>query len=384
MLPSRPVGDRPWKGEVKLVDEFRGRDAVLALASAIRGIAAHPWSVMEVCGGQTHTLLRFGLDELLPPGVTMIHGPGCPVCVTPVEAIDAAIALSRTPDTVLCSFGDMLRVPGGSETLASARASGGEVRVVYSPMDALEMAAGDTRRQYVFFAVGFETTAPVTAAAVLLARKRRISNFSLLCSHVRVPPAVEALLSRPRPGIEALVAPGHVCTVMGCDEYEYLSTRFGIPVVVTGFEPVDLMQGILMCVESLEAGRANLTIQYSRSVKPEGNREARKLMDEVFEAVDRQWRGLGIIPMGGMALRDELHEMDASRRFGVSPSACGGDGRCMAGRVLSGAMRPSECPWFGGECSPEHPLGAPMVSSEGACAAYHRYRPRTGREAGHD
>ncbi len=365
---------------MRFVDEFRSREAVLALSSEMRRTAARPWRIMEVCGGHTHTLLRFSLDSLLPPGVSMIHGPGCPVCVTPVEKIDEAVAVSRLPGAVLCSFGDMLRVPGGTETLASARASGGDVRVVYSPMDALEMAEREPERQFVFFAVGFETTAPVTAAAVLLARRRRISNFSLLSSHVRIPPAVEALLSKPEPGIDALVAPGHVCTVMGCREYEDLSTRYGVPVAVAGFEPVDLMQGILMCLVRLESGRAGLDLQYSRSVKPEGNPEARRLMEEVFEAADRRWRGLGTIPGGGLALREEFHDMDASMRFGASESASGGeDARCMAGRVLSGSMQPSECPCFGGECSPEHPLGAPMVSSEGACAAYRRYRPLAGR-----
>lgn len=367
---------------MKFVDEFRNSEAVLAMSSEMRRIATRPWRIMEVCGGQTHTILRFGLDSLLPPGVAMIHGPGCPVCVTPVESIEEAVAVSRLPGAVLCSFGDMLRVPGGMETLASARASGGEVRVVYSPLDALEMASVEPGRQFVFFAVGFETTAPVTAAAVLLARRRRISNFSLLCSHVRVPPAVETLLSRPGPGIEALVAPGHVCTVMGCGEYEELSNRYGVPVAVTGFEPVDLMQGILMCLERLEEGRAGVDVQYSRSVKPEGNTEARRLMDEVFEVVDRRWRGLGTIPGGGLDLREEFHDMDASRRFGISVTAPEDDARCMAGRVLSGSMSPADCPWFGGECSPEHPLGAPMVSSEGACTAYHRYRPPAGRNAG--
>jgi hydrogenase expression/formation protein HypD len=359
---------------MKYVDEYRAEREARRCAEAIARSAKRPWTLMEVCGGQTHAILRFGLEQLLPREIELIHGPGCPVCVTPVETVDAAIALAGDPRVILCSFGDMLRVPGSARDLLVARASGGDVRIVYSPLDALEIARRENMRQVVFFAVGFETTAPATALAVARALAEDVRNFSLLTAHVRVPPALEALLDHPGSRIQGVLAAGHVCTVMGVHEYAPIAARHRVPIVVTGFEPLDLLRGVLHCVRQLEAGRAEVENAYARVVKDEGNSAARRLIEQMFEPVDQRWRGLGTIPRSGLALREAYAEFDAARRFPAPRAAPERESACISGRILRGDARPTECPVFGRACRPEHPLGAPMVSSEGACAAYYRYR----------
>jgi hydrogenase expression/formation protein HypD len=329
---------------------------------------------MEVCGGQTHSLVKYGIDELLPQQITLLHGPGCPVCVTPLELIDKATQIAARPEVIFCSFGDMLRVPGSAGDLFSVKAKGGDVRIVYSPTDALELARKNPERQVVFFAVGFETTAPANAMAVYQARAQGIGNFSVLVSHVLVPPAIKAILGAPDNRTQAFLAAGHVCTVMGYEEYAPLAWKYHVPIVVTGFEPVDLLQGIFMCVRQLEAGRAEVENQYLRSVRKQGNIPAQELVAKVFRVVSRKWRGVGEIPHSGLGLRDEYSAYDAERRFGVAGYTIEEDSQCVSGEVLRGAKRPHQCPAFGRRCTPEHPLGAPMVSSEGACAAYYQYR----------
>jgi len=361
---------------MKLVDEYRDAGAAHKLAAAIARRATRPWTLMEICGGQTHSIVKFGLDELLPKTLTLVHGPGCPVCVTPVELIDAAVALAGRPGVTVCSFGDMLRVPGTGADLLTARARGGDVRMVYSPLDAVALAAQHPDREVVFFAVGFETTAPANAMAVLQARRRGLRNFSVLVSHVLVPPAIEAILSAPDNRVQGFLAAGHVCTVMGMAEYGPLAARFKVPIVVTGFEPVDILHGVLACVEQLEAGRAEVGNAYARAVRPEGNVRAQEVMREVFVTVDRNWRGIGRIPASGFALRPELAAFDAARRFGVGGDAPPEVTECISGLIMRGTKKPTDCPAFGVRCTPERPLGAPMVSSEGACAAYYRYRAR--------
>ncbi len=361
---------------MKFIDEYREAPAARQLAAALARRVTRPWTLMEICGGQTHSIVKFGLDELLPPGLTLVHGPGCPVCVTPVELIDAAIALAAQPGVTLCSFGDMLRVPGTSADLLTARARGGDVRMVYSPLDAVAFAAQHPDRQVVFFAVGFETTAPANALAVLQARQRRLENFSLLVAHVLVPPAIEAILSAPDNRVQGFLAAGHVCTVMGLAEYAPLAARFHVPIVATGFEPVDILRGVLACVEQLEAGRAEVANAYARAVRPEGNVHAQRAMREVFTVVDRHWRGLGRIPRSGLALREEFAGFDALRRFRLEGGVATESTECIAGMILRGAKKPADCAAFGTRCTPQHPLGAPMVSAEGACAAYYRYRHR--------
>jgi hydrogenase expression/formation protein HypD len=359
---------------MKHVDEYRDATAVRRLAAAIAQRTTRPWTLMEICGGQTHNIVRFGLDELLPPGLTLVHGPGCPVCVTPVDLIDAAIAFALRPNVTLCSFGDMLRVPGTSVDLQTARARGGDVRIVYSPLDAVDLAKRHPEREVVFFAVGFETTAPACAMAALQAHRAALRNFSLLVSHVLVPPAIEAILSAPDNRVQGFLAAGHVCTVMGTAEYHGLAARFRAPIVVTGFEPVDILRGVLACVEELEAGRATVTNAYARAVRPEGNPHAQSVILKVFAMVDREWRGLGAIPRSGLGLRPEFADLDALQRHGKPDTGPAPASECIAGAILRGNAKPSECPAFGVRCTPEKPLGAPMVSSEGACAAYHRYR----------
>jgi hydrogenase expression/formation protein HypD len=359
---------------MKFLDEYREPETVRRYAESIRGAVTRPWSLMEVCGGQTHAIVRFGLDELLPRELTLVHGPGCPVCVTPVDLIDKAVALAARPGIVFCSFGDMLRVPGSGHDLLSVKAQGGDVRVVYSPMDALAIAERSPGKEVVFFAVGFETTAPANATAVSEARRRGVRNFSLLVSHVLVPPAMEAILSSPRRRIDGFLAAGHVCTIMGMDEYRPLAEKYRVPIVVTGFEPLDLLQGILMCVRQLEEGRAEVENQYERSVRPEGNEPARAIIREVFEVVPRSWRGIGPIPSSGLGLRAAYADHDALRRFGLEHVGGREDPECQSGLVLMGEKKPPECPAFGTRCTPETPLGATMVSQEGACAAYYRYR----------
>jgi hydrogenase expression/formation protein HypD len=359
---------------VKFVDEYRDADAVRGLARALAEIATRPWTLMEVCGGQTHTIVRFGLDSLLPPGVSLVHGPGCPVCVTPVELIDRAVAIATRPEAILCSFGDMVRVPGSEKDLLAAKAEGADVRIVYSPLDALALARRSPEREVVFFAVGFETTAPATAMAAYLAKEQGVRNFSLLVSHVLVPPAMRAILRSPGNRVQGFLAAGHVCAVMGFWEYEPLAREHRVPIVVTGFEPVDILEGVYRCVKQLEEGRAEVENQYSRSVRRAGSREAQGLLRKVFRVVPRKWRGVGEIAESGLGLTAAYEAFDAEVRFGVRVVRAEESTECRSGEVLRGLLRPSECSAFGTRCTPERPLGAPMVSSEGACAAYHQYR----------
>jgi hydrogenase expression/formation protein HypD len=340
----------------------------------IRGTVTRPWSLMEICGGQTHSIMRHGLDELLPDGIELIHGPGCPVCVTPLELIDKAIAIASRPDVIFTSFGDMLRVPGSDEDLFRTRADGGDVRVVYSPLDAVKIAQQNPDKQVVFFGIGFETTAPANAMSVWQAKQIGVKNYSMLVSHVRVPPAMRAILSSPYNQVQAFLAAGHVCAVMGYWEYPPIAEEFKVPIVVTGFEPVDLIEGILKAVKQLEANRHEVENAYGRAVTMEGNKPAQDLIDKVFVECDRKWRGIGMIPMSGWRLRDEYAEFDAEKRFAVGHIDTKESPLCISGLVLQGRKKPNECPAFGKECTPEHPLGATMVSSEGACAAYYRYR----------
>ena len=358
---------------MKHVDEYRDAAAVAALAKEIRAITTRPWTLMEVCGGQTHTILKSGLQQLLPEEITLVHGPGCPVCVTPLELIDKAIAIARREEVIFCSFGDMLRVPGSGDSLFDAKAAGADVRIVYSPLDAVKLARENPQRQVVFFAVGFETTAPANAMSVWQARQTGVDNYSILVAHVLVPPAMEALLSSPECRVQAFLAPGHVCTIQGLAEYEPIALQYGVPIVATGFEPVDILEGTLMAVRQLEEGRAEVENQYGRAVKREGNGAALRIVDQVFRVSDRVWRGVGEIPLSGLALRDEYSIFDAERRFGIDVGVVIEPPECISGLIMQGIRKPSECPAFGVRCNPEHPLGAPMVSSEGACAAYHAY-----------
>ena len=361
---------------MKYIDEYRDEALARAVAARIARRVTRPWRIMEICGGQTHSIVKFGLDELLPPAITLVHGPGCPVCVTPVELIDAAVALAARPGVTVCSFGDMLRVPGTGIDLLTARARGGDVRMVYSPLDAVTLAAQNRDREVVFFAVGFETTAPANAMAAVQARRLGLGNFSLLVSHVLVPPAIEAILSAPDNRVQGFLAAGHVCAVMGTADYGPLAARYRVPIVVTGFEPVDLLQGVLACVDQLESGRAEVANAYARAVRAEGNVHARRVMDEVFRVVDRNWRGIGRIPASGFALKPAFADFDAMDRFGLAGEAAPESTECISGLIMRGVKKPHECPAFGVRCTPERPLGAPMVSSEGACAAYYRYRLR--------
>ncbi|MEW6509580.1 MAG: hydrogenase formation protein HypD [Bacteroidota bacterium] len=366
---------------MRYIDEYRDGEAARRIAGAIHAAVTRPWTIMEICGGQTHTIVKYGIESMLPSGITLVHGPGCPVCVTPLEIIDKAIAIASRPDVIFTSFGDMLRVPGSTKDLLTVKAEGGEVRMVYSPLDAVAMARQHPEKKVVFFGVGFETTAPANAMSVWQARKLGLNNFFLLCSHVLVPPAIEALLSSPGNCVQAFLAAGHVCTVMGFEEYIPLAARYNVPIVVTGFEPVDILQGVYMAVKLLEAGRSEVENQYVRSVRREGNVAAQKLIGEVFEVSDRKWRGIGEIPRSGYKLREEFASFDAEREFDVAGIAAQESSLCIAGSILRGVKRPHECEAFGGKCTPEHPLGAPMVSSEGACAAYYHYGRLENREA---
>lgn len=360
---------------MKFVDEYRDPEAAAQMITAIRRIATRRWTIMEVCGGQTHALLRYGIEDELRDVVEMVHGPGCPVCVTPVDAIEMALDLACRPGIILSSFGDMLRVPGVRQSLLQCRAAGGDIRIVYSPADAVTIAQREPHRQVVFFAVGFETTTPATALAVLQADRLRLTNFSLLCSHVRVQPAMELIASSGDCRVHGFLAAGHVCAVTGYESYQDFVRQFKLPVVVTGFEPMDLLAGIYECIRQLEVGERAVTNQYERSVRSTGNSQARRIVDEVFEICDRDWRGFGIIPHGGLRLRSQWSRFDAERVHGslaiIHDDRCD----CPAGDVLAGRLRPHDCPNFGTTCTPENPLGAPMVSVEGACAAYYRYRP---------
>jgi len=358
---------------VKYLSEYRDGRVARALIEEIRAAATRRWVLMEVCGGQTHTIVKQGLDELLDSAVEMIHGPGCPVCVTPLEQIDKALALAARPDVIFTSFGDMLRVPGSDCNLFQIRARGGAVRVVYSPLDALDLARKHPDKQVVFFAVGFETTAPANAMAVWRAHELGVKNFSMLVSHVTVPPAMTAILESPDNRVQGFLAAGHVCTIMGWTEYEPIALKYRVPIVVTGFEPIDILEGMLMTVRQLEQGRHAVENQYVRSVRRDGNQPAQELVSRVFELVNRKWRGIGEIPGSGLALREEFAAFDAERRFAVEGIHTEESPACHAGEVLRGLLKPFECPAFGRACTPEHPLGAPMVSSEGACAAYYNY-----------
>jgi len=364
---------------MKYLDEFRDSNAVKKLSVAIHQITRHPWTIMEVCGGQTHSIVRYGLDRLLPPEISLIHGPGCPVCVTPIELIDAACELAKIQDVIFCSFGDMLRVPGTREDLLKVKAQGGDVRIIYSPLDAVALAQANPSRQVVIFAVGFETTAPAQAMAILQAQRMKLENFFVLVAHVLVPPAMEALLSSPENRIQGFLAAGHVCTIMGYDMYEPISRKYQVPIVVTGFEPVDILEGVKMVVHQLEEGRSVVENQYARSVHRSGNLEAQKIINEVFEPSSRHWRGIGNIPNSGLQLRESFAQFDALQQFHdrihLTDATTSPSSECQSGQILQGLMKPSDCPAFGTRCTPDHPLGAPMVSSEGACAAYFHYRP---------
>jgi hydrogenase expression/formation protein HypD len=359
---------------MKYVDEYRDRDAAGGYIDAIRRTVTRSWTLMEVCGGQTHSIVRFGIDQLLPDSIRLVHGPGCPVCVTAIDVIDRAIAIASRPGVTFTSFGDMLRVPGSSEDLFAVKARGGDVRIVYSPLDALALAEQNPGREVVFFGVGFETTAPANAMAVYEAKRRGVRNFSMIVSHVLVPPAMEAILSSPGCLIDGFLAAGHVCAVMGIDEYRPLAARHRVPIVVTGFEPLDLLQGIFLCVRQLEEGRAEVENQYERSVRAEGNHAARSMIADVFEIAPRAWRGLGSIDKSGLVLRAPYADFDAERRFDVSAITSPEPNECQSGLILQGLLKPTDCPAFGTRCTPDTPLGATMVSSEGACAAYYRYR----------
>jgi len=356
---------------VKYLDEYRDPALARHLLDELRDTATRPWRIMEVCGGQTHTLVRQGIDELLPAGMRMIHGPGCPVCVTPLETLDRAMAVAARPEVTLTSFGDMLRVPGTHTDLLSLRARGADVRVVYAPMDAVRIAADHPDRQVVFLAVGFETTAPANATAVLHAARLGLTNFSMLVSHVLVPPAMTALLDHPDCEVQAFLAAGHVCAVMGWHEYEPIAARYRVPIVVTGFEPLDLLEGILMAVRQLETGRHEVENQYARAVRRSGNVQAQEAVRRVFRVTDRAWRGIGPLPRSGLELTEEYERFDAARRFDITGLSPAEDPECIAGSILTGARLPTDCAAYGIRCTPRHPLGAPMVSSEGTCAAFH-------------
>lgn len=340
---------------------------------SIESICSRSWNIMEVCGGQTHSILRYGLDRLLPDKITLLHGPGCPVCVTPIDIIDRAIELASRDNIILCTFGDMLRVPGSEKDLLSVKAEGGDVRIVYSPLDSLEIARTEREKEIVFLGIGFETTAPANAMAVYQANKNGITNFSMLSAQVLIPPAIDMILKQEDHNIDGFLAPGHVCTISGYAQYGRLASTYDIPIIITGFEPLDLLQGIHMLVERLESGRAEVANQYSRVVDREGNKEAQEMINEVFELCDRQWRGMGVIPQSGLAIREKYARFDAENRFKFISSSSNESLECISGLILRGKKKPFECPAFGKKCSPEKPLGAPMVSAEGACAAYFRY-----------
>ncbi len=359
---------------MKYVDEYRDAELVKKTLFQIRRTATRPWTLMEICGGQTHSLMRHGLDDLLPPLIRLVHGPGCPVCVTPLELIDKAIAIASLPGVIFLSYGDMLRVPGSNEDLFRTRAGGGDVRVVYSPLDALKIAQSHPDKQVVFFAIGFETTAPANAMSVWQARQLGVSNYSILVSHVCVPPAMRAILSSPGNEVQAFLAAGHVCTVMGYWEYLAIAEEFKVPIVVTGFEPADLVQGIFQAVRLLEAGVHEVHNAYPRAVTLEGNRAAQDIIRKVFVECDRKWRGIGTIPQSGWRLRDEFADFNAELRFDVAHIETRESPLCISGLVLQGRKKPTDCTAFGVQCTPERPLGATMVSTEGACSAYYRYR----------
>lgn len=359
---------------MKLISEFREEKLVQKVLKEIKNIIKNKWNIMEVCGGQTHNFLKFGIEEMLPPEINLLHGPGCPVCVTDVEFIEKALYLASQKNIIFCTYGDMLRVPGIEKDLFQVKAEGGDVRAVLSPMDSIKIARENPEKEVVFFGIGFETTAPGNGLSILKAKKENIKNFSVLSSMVRVPPAIKLLLSSPYVKINGFLAAGHVCTVMGYEEYIPISLRFNVPIVVTGFEPFDLLYGIFLCVKLLEEGKAEVQNAYRRCVKKEGNLEAKKIINEVYEVVDRKWRGIGIVPEGGFAIKEKYKEFDAEKKFNLKNFGREEKTECISGLVLQGVKKPSECPLFGNPCTPENPLGATMVSSEGACQAYYLYK----------
>jgi len=358
---------------MKYLDEYRDQAIAEKLLEEIRRTVTRPWVIMEVCGGQTHSIVKYGLDYLLPPQIELVHGPGCPVCVTPLDMIDRAHAIARRPDVIFCSFGDMLRVPGSEGDLFQVRAAGGNVRIVYSPMDCLKIARNNPDKKVVFFAIGFETTAPANAMAVFQAKALGLKNFSLLVSHVMVPPSITGILQSPNNRVQAFLGPGHVCAIMGWSEYEPIAARYKVPIAITGFEPVDLLEGILLAVRQLEQGRAEVENQYARAVTREGNVPARRMISQVFDIADRSWRGIGIIPKRGYKLSYAFRDHDADRIFQVENIRTREPEICISGQVLRGLKKPVDCPAFGSQCTPQTPLGATMVSAEGACAAYYNY-----------
>lgn len=359
---------------MKFVDEYRDPGKVIKLIKAIENISSQPWRIMEVCGGQTHSIIKHGIDQLLPDQIELIHGPGCPVCVTPLSHIDKALAIAAQPGVIFCSFGDMLRVPGSTQDLLSLKAQGADIRIVYSPLDALQIAQNHPDKQVVFFGVGFETTAPTTALAVHQAQVLNLTNFSLLVCHVRVPPVMRALLNAKNCHVQGFLGAGHVCTIMGYHEYLPIAAEYRIPIVITGFEPVDIVQGLYLCIQQLEQGRHEVENQYSRVVTLTGNAAAQQLLEKVYVTVDQNWRGLGLIPNSGWSLRPEFDAWNAEQRFSVQDIRTQEPASCRSGEILQGLIKPYLCSEFGKNCTPEHPLGATMVSSEGACAAYYQYR----------
>lgn len=358
---------------MKYLDEFRDPDLARKLLDEIANITTKNWAIMEVCGGQTHSIIRNGIDQLLPDNIELIHGPGCPVCVTPLEVIDKALAVASQPDVIFCSFGDMLRVPGSNQDLFSIKSQGGNVKIVYSPLDALKLARENRDKEVVFFGIGFETTAPANAMAVHQAKQQGLDNFSMLVSHVLVPPAIEAIMSSPQNRVQAFLAAGHVCSVMGYWQYEPLVKKYNVPIVVTGFEPLDVLEGIRRTIIQLETDRAEVENAYPRAVNREGNLPAQNILKQVFEVGDRNWRGIGPIAQSGWQLRDDYRDFDAAYKFDVQDIETQESSICRSGEVLQGLIKPNECPAFGKECTPRKPLGATMVSSEGACAAYFQY-----------
>ena len=359
---------------MKYLEEFRDPDLAKKLLDQIHAATTQNWALMEVCGGQTRSIIRHGIDQLLPEGVEMIHGPGCPVCVTPLEIIDKALAIASLDNVIFCSFGDMLRVPGSRQDLFMIKSGGGDVRVVYSPLDALRIARQNPDKEVVFFGIGFETTAPANAMTVYQAKRLGIKNFSMLVSHVLVPPAIAAIMDSPTCRVQGFLAAGHVCSVMGTSEYPPLAQRYRVPIVVTGFEPLDILEGIRRTVVQLEQGRYELENAYPRAVQAEGNIPAMTMLREVFEVTDRTWRGIGMIPQSGWKLSNQYLDFDAEQRFDVADIHTDESTLCRSGEVLQGLIKPHECAAFGKECTPRKPLGATMVSSEGACAAYYAYR----------
>ena len=359
---------------MKYVDEYRAPKIAKKLLNAIEKITTQPWNIMEVCGGQTHSIIKHGIDQLLPDYINLIHGPGCPVCVTPLHSIDRALEIAKQSDVIFCSFGDMLRVPGSQQDLLSLKALGADIRIVYSPLDALKLAQEKPENEVVFFGVGFETTVPTVALAIYQAKQLKLKNFSVLACHVRVPPVMDALLSSKENIVQGFLGAGHVCTIMGYHEYLPITERYNIPIVITGFEPVDILQGIFLCVQQLEQGRAEVENQYSRVVTQQGNQPAQQLLQQVFNIVDQQWRGLAEIPESGLAISEEYADWNVENRFSAASIKTQEPNLCRSGEILTGMLKPEACAEFAKTCTPEHPLGATMVSSEGACAAYYRYR----------